>query len=85
MAAKAEVKAPADNLVEVFIPKIPGEAPYQYVGVNGKAWQIPRGKRYKVPDYVALVLDRADKAQEEADKYSAEEQRKMKVIQGAPE
>lgn len=85
MAAKAEVKAPADNLVEVFIPKIPGEASYQYVGVNGKAWQIPRGKRYKVPDYVALVLDRANKAQEEADKYSAEEQRKMKVIQGAPE
>ena len=83
-AAKAEVKTPEINEVEVFLPKVPGEAPEQFVAVNGKAWQIPRGKKYKVPDYVALVLEDMQKAQEAADEFSAEEQKKMKVIQGAP-
>lgn len=88
MAAKTEVKtaaaAPAEKMVEVFLPKVPGEAPYQYVGVNGKAWQIPRGKKTQIPEYVAEVLNRSQKAQEDADEYSDKEQKKMKVVQGAP-
>lgn len=88
MAAKTEVKTEAttsaEQMVEVFLPKVPGEAPYQYVGVNGKAWQIPRGKKTQVPEYVAKVLEDCQKAQDAADEYSAEEQKKMKVIQGAP-
>ena len=84
MAAKAEMVAPVEKEVEVFLPKVPGEAPSQYVGVNGKAWQIPRGKKYKVPEYVARALERAQQAQEDADEYSDEEQKKMAVIQGAP-
>lgn len=81
---KTEVVVPAEKMVEVFLPKVPGEAPYQYVGVNGKAWQIPRGQKTKVPEHVAQVLERSQKAQEVADKYSDEEQMKMKVVQGAP-
>ena len=70
--------------VEVFLPKVAGEAPFQYVAVNGRAWQIPRGKKYTVPAYVARVLERAQQAQEAADRFSAEEQKKMQEIQGAP-
>ena len=82
--AKAEVKAPEIVEVEVFLPKVPGEAPSQYVAVNGKAWQIPRGKKYKVPERVAKALARAQTAQEAADEFSDEEQKKMAIIQGAP-
>lgn len=71
-----------EELVEVYIPKIPGEAPDKYVAVNGRAWNIPRGKMTKVPAKVARALNRAQAAAEEADKYSAEEQKKMKEIQG---
>ncbi len=79
-----EAKAPAEEMVEVFLPKVPGEAPTQYVALNGKAWQIPRGKKTQLPRDVALVLERAQLAQEAADKYSDEEQKKMAIIQGLP-
>lgn len=80
MAATATKKN--EELVEVYIPKIPGEAPDKYVAINGKAWNIPRGKMYKVPAKVARMLNRAQAAAEEADMYSNEEQKKMKEIQG---
>ena len=75
---------PDEEMVYVSLPKIPGEAPIKYVAVNGKAWNIPLGKRWKVPKYVADSIDRADNAQEEADEFSKEEQKKMTEIQGAP-
>lgn len=78
MATKSE------KMVEVFIPKVPGEAPSKYVAVNGQAWQIPCGKKTTVPEHVAQVLERSQLAQDAADKYSDEEQKKMAVIQGAP-
>lgn len=81
MAATA-TKAKTEEMVEVYIPKIPGEAPDKYVAINGKAWNIPRGKMTKVPAKVARVLNRAQAAAEEADVYSSEEQKKMKEIQG---
>lgn len=71
-----------DDMVEVYIPKIPGEAPDKYVAVNGMAWNIPRGKMTKVPAKVARQLNRAQAAAEAADRFSAEEQKKMKEIQG---
>lgn len=74
----------ADKMVEVFIPKVPGEAPEKYVAVNGKSWQIPRGKKHKVPEYVARELERSQRARDAADEYIEEEQKKMKVVQGAP-
>lgn len=80
----AEFDTNAEEMVEVFVPKSPGEEPTKYVGVNGRAWQIPRGKRTKVPKAVALVLERAQAAQDEADRFSEEEQKKMLEVQGAP-
>lgn len=84
MAAKTEAVPATETMVDVFVPKVSGEAPFQYVAVNGKAWQIPRGKKVQVPAYVKDVLDRAQQAQEAADKYSDEEQKKMAAIQGVP-
>lgn len=82
-AQASEIKPEASE-VEVFLPKVAGEAPFQYVAVNGRAWQIPRGRKYRVPAYVARVLERAQQAQEDADRFSEEEQKKMQEIQGAP-
>ena len=73
-----------DEMVEVFLPKTPGETATQFVGLNGKAWLIPRGKKVRVPRDVALILERAQAVQEAADEYSEEEQKKMSEIQGAP-
>ena len=84
MAAKTEAVQATEAMVDVFLPKVSGEAPFQYVAVNGKAWQIPRGKKVRVPAYVKDVLDRAQQAQEAADEYSDEEQKKMAAIQGVP-
>lgn len=89
MAAKSvsehtqDVKA-TEEIVEVFLPKVPGETPSVWVGVNGEGWQFPRGKKTKVPKRVADVLERSQQAQDDADEYSDEEQKKMTVIQGAP-
>ena len=54
----------------------------KYVAVNGVAWQIPRGKKWKVPMKVARMLERAEAAADTADKFSDEEQKKMAIIQG---
>ena len=73
-----------EELVEVYLPKIPGEAPVKYVAINGVAYNIPRGKMNKVPAKVARMLNRAQTAADEADMFSAEEKKKMDVIQGKP-
>ena len=38
MAAKTEAVPATETMVDVFVPKVSGEAPFQYVAVNGKAW-----------------------------------------------
>lgn len=73
-----------EEMVEVFLPKVSGEENTVYVALNGKAWQIPRGKRTQIPKAVADVLERSQAAQDAADRYSDAEQRKMAIIQGAP-
>lgn len=93
MAAKVSEKAisektspvnSAEEMVEVYLPKVPGEANEKYVGLNGKAWQIPRGKKTKVPMAVAEILQLAQEAEDAAEKFSDEEQKKMAIIQGLP-
>lgn len=76
-------KTAKEKMVEVFLPKASGEANTVYVALNGKAWQIPRGKKMQIPESVALVLERAQAAQEAADDYRQKEQQKMYEIQGA--
>lgn len=65
----AENKAAANaykamrELVEVT-PAAPraGEDPNYHIGINGKTWLLPKGKTSKVPKYVALAYEQAEKA-----------------------
>ena len=71
-----------EEMVEVFLPKVPGEPNTKYVAVNGKSWNIPRGKRCKIPKYVYDSVVRAEEARTEADTFSDEEQKKMTTFNG---
>ena len=54
-----------DTRVEVFVPKAyANEDKSFYVGINGKGYNLPRGKRVMVPPEVAAEVNRAVKAQE---------------------
>lgn len=68
----------------VFLPKISGEDATVFVGLNGKAWQIPRGKQTEVPVEVAEILNAAERNRQMADEYAEAEKAKMKTVQGAP-
>lgn len=53
-----------ENRVEVFVPKgYSAEDPNYFVGINGSAYILPRGKRVLVPACVAEEIHRADRAQ----------------------
>jgi len=54
-----------DNRVEVYIPKgAANEDPNMFVSVNGVNYLLPRGKKSKVPPYIAAEIERSFKAQE---------------------
>lgn len=56
--------------VEVTFPKIRGTKDQDIIIiVNGKAWQIQRGKPVKVPRYVLKAYDNSERSRDEADKY----------------
>lgn len=53
------------NKEEIFIPKgLPGDEPNLFVSVNGVNYLLPRGKTSLVPEVVAQVIRRSQKAQE---------------------
>ena len=83
-APEANEKAGVPNKVKVFLPKIPGEENTVFVGLNGKGYQVPRGKQVEVPAAVAEILNNVEKNREYAEKYSEEQKAKMHVVQGAP-
>lgn len=51
------------ELVEVT-PPAPrnGEDSNYHIGINGKTWLLPRGKTSKVPQYVKMAYEQAEKA-----------------------
>lgn len=56
------------NYVEVFIPKgAPNDEPNLLVGVNGVMYNLPKGKKSKVPPEVKAEIDRSLRAQEKLD------------------
>lgn len=62
-----------DEMVEVRLPKAPKtEQNFQFVGVNGKTFQVPRGKSVKVPKPVAQVLAYSETAKNAAEEYESE-------------
>lgn len=50
-------ETPEDQLVEVFIPRTADGEAAQYVGINGYATLVPKGKRVKVSPAVAEVIN----------------------------
>lgn len=54
-----------DNKVEVMIPRDAANKESNFfVGVNGVNYVLPRGKKSKVPDFVAAEIERSQAAQE---------------------
>ena len=81
MTAKTESYAdPMREMVPVHLPKIPGEHTTVFVGINGRSWQIPRGKTVEVPKPVADMLKERDRRQEEAERSSEQEQEKLNEL-----
>lgn len=76
--------AKKENMVSVYVPKISGEDPTLFVGLNGKSWSIPRGKRVEVPADVARIIEEAERNAQIADEFSDVKRKEMDVIHGAP-
>ena len=76
----ATVKTAKTDTVSVFIPKIPGEAPALWVGLNGKSWNIPRGKRVEVPAEVAEIIYRRERTMQRADEYADEKRDELEAM-----
>lgn len=73
-----------ENMVSVYVPKVSGEDPTLFVGLNGKSWSIPRGKRVEVPADVARIIEEAERNAQIADEFSDVKRKEMDVIHGAP-
>lgn len=57
-----------DKRVELFVPKgAANDEPNLVIGVNGKNYILPRGKKSMVPDFVKAEYDRSVAAQEKYD------------------
>ena len=62
-----------NEMVEVRLPKAPKtEQNFQFVGVNGRTFQVPKGKSVTVPKPVYEVLMNSEKAKAEAEDYESE-------------
>ena len=83
---KQPVEAPVNEMEimeSVYIPKAAGEDSHVFVGLNGKAWNIPRGKRWDVPKPVADILRASEEAKGKADEYAEAERKKKDTVFGA--
>ena len=82
--AKNTTTAPVtEEMVEVFIPKISGtDDQTVWVGLNGKGYSFPRGKRIKVPKNVAEIMFQSEAAQEAADAFEDEKVEESKKVYG---
>ena len=57
-----------DERVELFVPKgAANDEPNLVIGINGKNYVLPRGKKSMVPPYVKAEYDRSLAAQERYD------------------
>lgn len=66
--AKVKNEDKTVDLVEVYIPKgSPKDDPNLFVGINGKNWLLPRGKKSMVPPEVKYEIERAHRAQDAFD------------------
>lgn len=65
---KVKTEAKTEELVELYVPKgSPKDDPNLFVGINGKNWLLPRGKKSMVPPEVKYEVERAQRAQDAFD------------------
>ena len=63
-----KVSKPADDRVEVFVPKgYANDDPNFYVSVNGVNYVLPRGKKSLVPAHIAFEIELSKKAEARLD------------------
>ena len=70
-AKTVKVEKPVDPMQEretMYVPRLPvGEQQNIYVNINGKGFNIPRGKNVDMPRPVADIIKRALKAEQRYD------------------
>lgn len=67
---KAKKSDDWDIMVKIKLPKAPKtEQNFQFVAVNGRAFQVPRGKTVEVPKPIAVVLKYSEEAKEAAEEF----------------
>lgn len=74
MAEKKTIADPMQETVTVYLPRMPGEEPTVFVGLNGKRYLIPRGKHEQVPKPVADLIEECQRSRERADRYTQEKE-----------
>jgi len=58
------------RIVPVFVDRVDGDGEdFVFVAVNGKAWQIPKGRTVNVPWFVGEELRRSKVARGRRDEY----------------
>lgn len=82
-ATKTAINA-MDEKETVFIPKVAGEEPTVWVGLNGKSWLIPRGEKVEVPKPVADILYASERAKTAEEEYKEAEQKRMRETLANP-
>ena len=78
---KTEVQDVWKQTKEVLLPRAQeNEQKFEFVCVNGRTFQVPKGKRVEVPLPVAEVSENAQMQMEQADRESEEMEQAAKSL-----
>lgn len=78
---KTEVQDVWKQTKEVMLPRAQeNEQKFEFVCVNGRTFQVPKGKRVEVPLPVAEVIENAQMQMEQADRESEEMEHAAKSL-----
>ena len=78
---KTEVQDVWKQTKEVLLPRAQeNEQKFEFVCVNGRTFQVPKGKRVEVPLPVAEVIENAHMQMEQADRESEEMEQAAKSL-----
>ena len=78
---KTEVQDVWKQTKEVMLPRAQeNEQKFEFVCVNGRTFQVPKGKRVEVPLPVAEVIENAQMQMEQADRESEEMEQAAKSM-----
>lgn len=81
MSTKTEVQDVWKQTKEVLLPRAQeNEQKFEFVCVNGRTFQVPKGKRVEVPLPVAEVIENAQMQMEQADRESEEMEQAAKSL-----